>query len=44
MTVRTHLHARGSFARRIAMTTQGSAVKIDDFLRAEGFDSEEALH
>ena len=26
------------------MTKQGSAVKIDDFLRAEGFDSEEALH
>jgi hypothetical protein len=26
------------------MTTQGSAVNIDDFLRSEGFDSEEALH
>ena len=26
------------------MTTQGTSINIEDFLRAEGFDSEEALH
>jgi len=34
------MHAR----RRIEVTTKDEPVRIDDFLRSEGYDSEEALH